>query len=98
MITAPLTPMLKSLLTSSESQPSSVINEVHIKVAGKISNGSGRSIRNFQSLKSIGCTEKLSFLCLSYLTLNFGFRFSQIEFRSLIFYKDDFKQVSIKNL
>lgn len=49
-IAVPLTSMLRTLLTSFESQPGRVVDEVNSKVAGGTGSNNGNgSIRNFQS-------------------------------------------------
>lgn len=54
--------MLKTSLTLSGNQWGKVVNEVDSEIASKTgSNSGGRLIKNFQSLKSTGCTEELSF-------------------------------------
>lgn len=57
-----LTFMQRTLLTLSGSQLSRAIDEIDDEDAGETSsNSDGKSIRNFQSRKSIGCIEKISF-------------------------------------
>lgn len=60
------------LLTLSKTQPGRVVNELDNEIAGKTSNScNGRLIKNFQSLKSTGCTEELSFQAFDQATSDF---------------------------